>query len=123
MSTAADRLRELRIFSPHNACTFAAEHGGTGVYLNYRAQQNGRAFVSAAWQVIRPGYKTDPGSHWQDHGHKTFLRSTTAEQDAKAWAEERYGITEWAKIPGIRGAWFPAGDAAIIRAAVKAAAR
>jgi hypothetical protein len=128
MSRTSGKLQALQIYNPHNAASYAAKHGGLGVYLHRRLQQPGRGFVSAAWQVCRPGYKTNPDGHWQDNGHQTFtigLRHTAAEAEtaAKAWAEERYGITEWAKIPGLRRAWFPAGDAAIVEAAVKEAAR
>lgn len=128
MSAAADCLRALEIFNPHNACIFAAARGGTGIYLDYRPQQPGRGFVTAAWQVIRPGFKTDPNAHWQDRGHKTFTvgiggNRAEAEARARTWAGERYGITEWVKVPGLRGALFPAGDAQIIRDALKAASR
>lgn len=127
MSKAATALAErLRIFNPHNASTFAGERGGAGVYVTYRPEQRGRVYTFAAWQVVRPGYKTDPGGHWMDHGHKTFgVRSVQERsavlEEALEWASRRYGVTDWEKIPGIRGTYFPAGDARIIRDALQEA--
>lgn len=127
MSAARDALVELlSIYNAHNACTYAAEHGGTGIYITYRPQQTGRGYLNAAWQVVRPGFHTNPDGHWRDRGHKTFnvFRSTTREEQeklAKEWASTRYGVTEWVKIPGLPYAWFPAQDRDIIKAALRAA--
>lgn len=129
MSKAADDLRDLlSIYNPHNASQFAKERGGVGVYLSFRPTQRGRAYLSAAWQVVRPGYKTDasPEAHWTDYGHKTFsvfMREgrVEAEQQAREWASERYGVEEWVKVSGLPGALYPAQDAAIIKDALKAA--
>lgn len=91
-----------------------------GIYLSYRTQQLGRAYQSAAWQVLRPGYKTDPGGHWQDHGQKTFsVYQPREEKDAvleqaKAWVSERYGIKGWERTPF--GDYVPAGTMAKVDA-------
>lgn len=128
MSKASDEVRDLLdIFNPHNASTFAKERGGLGVYLSYRPVQTGRAYRGAAWQVVRPGHKTDPSpdAHWRDYGHKTFgvfsITRDQAEQQAREWASQRYGIEEWVKVAGLPGALYPAQDAQIIKDAVKAA--
>lgn len=126
MSKAANALQAIGIFNPFNAAARAAADGGVGVCLDRRPEQRGRASRSAAWQVVRPGSKTDPEAHWQDYGNKTFTigyRYTDAEAlaAARAWAEDRYQITAWAKIPGLPRAEFPAGDAALVKAALKTA--
>lgn len=106
---SATKLRELfstvGVFNPHN---FAAVEGAP-VYVSYRKEESGRAYQSAAWQVIRVGLKTDPDAHWRDQGNATFGvyrrdQKATQEVAAKAWASERYGVTEWAKTP--YGTWM-----------------
>lgn len=96
-----------------------------GTYNDHGFFDRGRVFVSYGpgdkwfsprWQVVRPGFKTDPDAHWKDNGHKTFYvwrRDEKAAQleAAKAWAGEKYGITEWARSPF--GGW---GDAAFVKA-------
>lgn len=127
MPKARDELRDrLSIFSPHNACKFAKERGGTGVYLGYRTQVAGRGFISAAWQVVGINFETNPDAHFQDYGAKTFTVGlkrdrATAEQEAREWAAEKYGITEWVKVPGLPGALFAKRDAEIIKAALREA--
>lgn len=77
-------------------------------FVRYRPQQTGRVSLSAAWQVVVPGYKTDPKAHWQDHGNKTFIVHGQQAKDetfaeARAWAEARFGPITWVKTP--YGAW------------------
>lgn len=53
-------------------------------------------FRPARAQVIRPGYRTDPGAHWTDGGNKTFNGvSSESVPAAKAWASAQYGIKNW----------------------------
>ena len=132
MPTQTELLRSLRIFNPYDAATFASRRGGAGVYIAYRPQQTGRAYQPAAWQVIRPGFRTDPDSHWRDGLNKTFVvfeprpGSHMSDKElqraaAEEWASDRYKVAGWVKIPGVPGALFPDQDAAIIKAAVREA--
>lgn len=97
------------------------------VYISYRPQELGRAYQSAAWRVYRPGYKTDDSEkpYWRDHGVKTFnvRRDTRAEQleVAKAWAAEKFGVTEWKKTNRLRttGSYFPVEVVDFLEAAIK----
>lgn len=106
---SATKLRELlRSVGVVNAYLFAKVEGSP-VYIDYRVEERGRAYQSAAWQVSRCGFKTDPDAHWRDAGKKTFLvhgRDKKAPQEAaaKTWASERFGVTEWAKTPF--GTWM-----------------
>lgn len=118
---AADRLQAIGVFNPYGA----AQRGESTIYIDYRPQQNGRAYQCAAWQVVdASGKKTDPGGHWQDYGHKTFNvfrreRRASQLEAAKAWAAERYGITEWGKITGLPGALFPVQTVTAVKAALR----
>lgn len=130
MSVAADKLKQaLGIINPHDVIKYAtARDVGPGVFLRYRAQDNGRGGLGAAWQVIRPGYRTDPGASIHDNYRKTFGRDSnggtreTALVPAKTWAGARYGITDWDTIPGLTGAVFPKPVADLIKTDLKAAA-
>lgn len=118
MSKIKDKLGEVKV---HNAHNFAG-HGN--VYIAYSPNEYGRIMRPARWQVVRPGFKTDPDGHWMNYGHKTFLLVNAGEthkekkeialEEAKAWASERYGITEWAKTPF--GDWM---DADFVKARLK----
>jgi hypothetical protein len=98
------------------------------VYLSYRPADNGRAAISAAWQVNSLSHRTDPDAHWRDYGTKTFTvpyrgdRNATLEQ-AQTWTEGRYGITEWAKMPGLPGYLFPKALVDAAKAAIRQAKR
>lgn len=121
--TALDDLKLLDIFNPALAAKYAADHGIE--YAVTVVYQPGAAYQSAAWQVLRHGYRTD-----RDAGHlrgfnKTFhikgAGKAAAAEEAKVWAGERYGVTEWVKIPGLGGNWFPREVADLIKADVRAA--
>lgn len=99
-------LKAMRINNPHNLCTV----GCGKVFVIYRPQMTGRAHQNAAWQVIRPGYKTDSQGSWRDNGHKTFnvwAKGNSTHNEVKeqqrlaaiAWSTEKYGITEWVRDP------------------------
>jgi hypothetical protein len=75
--------------------------------IRYRPQDTGRAYQPAAWQVMIPGTKTDPDGYWRDYGEKTFIIGGRTDRDSRlaeaiTWTNERYGTTEWAKIPKLR---------------------
>src|SRR5665647_547397 len=122
MSKAGDVLRTIRIFNPHNATTQALAAGvGNGIYLSRRASEAGRIYWSSAWQVVSVQGETDPKAFWQDYGCKTFIigfryTAGSALSAAQAFAAENYDITEWAKIPGLGRALFPATVAAWVKA-------
>lgn len=92
------------VFNSHEVCK-RFNPAEKKVFISYRPQDTGRAYQSAAWQVIRPGFKTDPEGHWRDYGHKTFMvhgRENRQGQldEAIKWANGRYyGDIEWVKDP------------------------
>lgn len=82
----------------------AAMHEEVPPIVVYRPTQQGRAYQSAAWQILRPGFKTDARGHWTNNWMKTFDVYALEEREAQrlaaiAWATEQYHITEWAKSP------------------------
>lgn len=97
--TKALLSERLRIHNPWGFC----EQGGGRVYVNTQSATTGRAAMSARVQVIGLREKTNPSGWWGDCGHKTWnvSRDTKAAriEQAKAWASERYGITEWVRDP------------------------
>lgn len=98
-------LARVRVHNAHNF----ANVDGSPVYIKYRPEERGRAYRPPAWQVCRVGYQTNPGGHYLDNGHKTFPIDGRDDKDpqeaaAKAWAAQRYGVTEWAKTPF--GSWM-----------------
>lgn len=109
MSKLTDSFRAVGVFNPYEF------YGRGRVYLDFRPAHS-RACVSSAWVVHCPGFKTDPGAHWQDNGNKTFLGRFRGEAlaDAQAWASERYGIKAWARDP-----YGGYGDAEFVAARVK----
>lgn len=72
-----------------------------------RAHASASSYVSAAWVVVSPGYRTDPDGSYRDGFNKTFIlpmKSTTIMRnarlrDAQAWVTERYGVDDWVKTP------------------------
>jgi len=103
-----DEWRALNIFNPYDLCIA----GGKGVYVAYTPQITGRMSRSAKWQVIKPGFKTDPDGHWTHDGHKTFSVSRREDKEgnrlaALAWASEQFSIKEWEKDPW--GDYHPQG--------------
>jgi hypothetical protein len=105
MSKLTEQFRTVGVF---NAWEFA---GKGNVYIEYFAGESGRGCRCARFQVVRPGYKTDPDAHWQDNYCKTVTcwgRSDKerALAEIKAWASHRYDIKEWARTP--YGSWMDA---------------
>lgn len=78
-------------------------------YIAYRKADYSRGgHGSPAWQVITPGYRTDPDGAYRDGYWKTFRGATHSEQDpqlaaARKWAEEQYHVFTWVKTPF--GSW------------------
>ena len=109
MSKLTESFRSIGVF---NAYEFAG-HGM--VFLDYRGWDSVTR-VTSSWFVVRHGFVTDAKAHWSDNGCKTFpgRKNSTALYEAKAWAGEKYGITEWAKTP--YGTWM---EAAFVKRRVK----
>jgi hypothetical protein len=90
---AKETLRYLGITDPDSLAKWAKSKGLLGVYIFFRARTT---YMSGAWQVVRPGYKTDPNTLATNLGRKTFkfegLREKhLAEQRAKDWADNEFG--------------------------------
>lgn len=117
--TAAQRKQEaydlLHVINSYSLLkTYAREtNQPMPVAVSYRPQGDRRSMISAAWQVIRPGYETDPTGHWMNNKTKTFtVYGDKADRliEAQQWAQEHYGVTQWAKTNRLRvgsGDWFP----------------
>lgn len=125
MSKRTEETRELLgIVNANQIATKYAEATGKKMppYIAYRTSGfMGRGMGSAAWQVHRPGFQTDPSPKekrwWGNNDLMTFdVRSREEREavlaEAKAWASERYGVTEWVKTNrlavGATNTWFPA---------------
>lgn len=114
MSKLVEAYREIGVYNPHSF----AGHGN--VFIHYSPNEVGRISRPAVWRVYRVGFKTDPGAFWMDNGSKAFQlyrydgthaeRKIACLEEAKTWASERYGITEWARTPF--GSWM---DAAFVK--------
>lgn len=112
------RLNEAGFVNDHDLATAAATLGLVGVFVDYRPPEDGRITIAAAWQVIRPGFQTDPKAHWSDYGRKTFTipwgqvreQKDSMRSEAIAWASQRYRLDpeDWLPSPFGRGSgWFP----------------
>lgn len=91
--------KKRRIYNSHNFCTA----GGGKVLIMYRPHDRGRGGQCAAWQVAGVYFSTDRRAYWRDYGCKTFVCDSTNRDakldEAKRWATEEYGITEWVRDP------------------------
>lgn len=104
------QLREQKnIVNPHDFC----RKGGGRLFISYQSRPPGRmgTCMISGWKVVGIGFKTDPEAHFLDYGCKRFSCGShdkeTRLAEAKAWATEKYGITEWIRDPF--GAWQDAG--------------
>jgi hypothetical protein len=111
------------MINTYEAAKAAREAGKPDIAICFRARNGHRDVTPQGWQVIRPGYKTDPDGAWYYQHNKTFTGNKGAQealQQAKDWASAKYNLSgEWVKIPGFRGDWFPAESVPAIKAAQK----
>jgi len=102
VSVQKELLRERAgVFNPHNFCQMF-NPAEKKVYIEYRPQDNGRAFQGAAWQVHGIGFDTHLGAFWRDQRRKTFDVRGRDDRAAKlaeatAWATEQGYGTEWVR--------------------------
>ncbi len=118
----AEALRALKLY---NDAGLLATFGkpGEDVGVTYSAAETGRMGSTAETQVRSPSHKTQVDGPWYNDGCKTFLgKRSESMPKALAWAEGRYGITEWAGSP-----FFPPAShripAYVLTAALAAAKR
>lgn len=76
---------------------------GPFVLISYISEM-GRGGIGQLWVVDRPGYRIDKEAHWALYGKKGFWlegegsikeRKERGLEQAKAWAQGRYGPVEW----------------------------
>ena len=77
-------------------------------FITYRPMST-RPYYSAGWQVITPGFRSDPDGSYHDGFHKTFrvenanVQKKSKLAEAQAWASQNYGVNDWVKTPF--GSW------------------
>lgn len=114
MSKLSDALKLIGIHNNHNLLArFGVERD---VWVDYYPE-SGRA-GSRCSMVYSVTHKTDPKSPWYSYGNKAFYgKKANTFPLAQKWAEDTYGITEWAVSPF--GGIVPAHVLAAAKAAVK----
>lgn len=85
----------------HNLCA-AFNPAPRKVYVSYRAAVTGRAYQSAAWQVVGIGFLTNPDGHWRDYGHRTFTVYAREQKEP-----QRMAAIAWATEQGYGTVWMP----------------
>lgn len=115
LKLSARALAGMGLHTPDQIALWARKHGLLSVYL---VAFPVHGFFPSCWQVIRPGYRTDPNAVGWMQGRKTFTflsnkDRAVAERNARDWASAHFGVDEWVKIEGMTSAVFPApvGDA------------
>lgn len=103
------------ITSPTDVALWARRRGLLSVYLQFVSSNSSSSY----WQVVRPGYETDP-SDVQHLGNKTFPATNLPErllalQDALTWLSITYGVESWVAIAGFPNTLFPIGTAKELR--------
>lgn len=106
---ARHALASIGVLTPRDLALWARKRGVLSVYLAFTAA---RFPHPPAWQVIRPGYETDPLAEAWQQGRKTFCvytvgDRTAAEQNARLWASVHYAVDRWVKIDGLGKTLFP----------------
>ena len=99
MSKLADALRAMRVFNDHALLMRFAADKQKAVCVLYDPSwtQTARPALCRVWS---PFFETDPRAHWSDHGCKTFVGNRAESMPlALAWAQEKYGVSEWAPSP------------------------
>lgn len=106
----AKTVEALRALGVYN--TFGVAHmanAGRRVFVVFYGADHRRGGHGALSRVHATDHKTDPHGAWYDNGSKTFLGPRDESLPlARAWATEKYGITEWATCPTDRNALVPA---------------
>jgi hypothetical protein len=106
---ARHTLATIGVRTPRDLALWARQRGVLSVFLAYTPVQHP---YPAAWQVVRPGYDTDPLAEPWQQGRKTFCVYTvndrsSAEQAARVWASVTYAVDRWVKIDGLGKTLFP----------------
>lgn len=118
---APNRRKQLAGQGIHTAtdlALWARRHGLLSVYLELVTPMNVKD-PSSYWQVVRPGYETDPDDS-AHMGNKAFPATTTAErvlalQDAVTWLSLTYGVEQWVGVAGFPNCLFPIDTARALR--------
>jgi len=101
-----DALREHGV---HNVHLLAREYTkATGERPPYITYRRGGVWDPTGHTVNRVWLKKDP-EDVRESGTKLFPGHTakgTSADAAKAWAAEKYGVTEWVTLPGFLGDFF-----------------
>lgn len=105
MQVTKAKLRERRIYNPHNLAELADD---PKICVYYSPQTTGVTARYGEWVVGGIGFRTN----WRDEGRKTFTvhhrdYKEPKLQEAIAWAEEKYGIDAWERSPF--GSYHPVG--------------
>ena len=108
MSKLQDALRAHRIINAYDlAKAYAAAISDALPYISF---SKGGAWDFSGHRVLRSGYLTDPGNGFPHDRNKRFPGRTASGSslaEAQAWADARYGVAEWVKLPGFTGYLFP----------------
>ncbi|WIB65862.1 hypothetical protein [Curtobacterium sp. MCBD17_040] len=108
MSKLRDALREHRIYnSVELAKAYKAATGEAPAFITF---SKGGTWDFSGHRVLRSGYLTDPNSGFPLDRNKRFHGRTASGpslDEARAWADARYGEAEWVKLPGFTGCLFP----------------
>ncbi len=108
MSKLQDALRKHRIINEFDLAK--AHKAATGDALPYITFTKGSTWSFTGHHVLRSGYLTDPDSGHALDRNKRFpgrIANGPSLAEAQAWADARYGETEWVKLPGFTGSLFP----------------
>jgi hypothetical protein len=107
-----ESLKKMGIFDSKSLALWAKKRGLLGVYLEFRPKTN---LQEGAWQVVRPGYKTNPNTIATNLGRQTFIyhdlkTKHTAEKRAQDWTDFTFGngyAIGWRRIEGFGPSLFP----------------
>ena len=102
-------LLERGIVTPEDLALWARKRGMLSVYIQWLPA---RGAYPSHWQVVRPGYKTDPKAPAWQRGNKTWIcdslkEKNQAEENARYWASAHFDVDGWVRIEGLGGALFP----------------
>ena len=114
-NTRRKQLAAEGIATPTDLALWARRRGLLSVFLQFLSASGS----DSSWQVIRPGFETDP-EDTQNLGNKTFPASGLAErllslQNALVWLSFTYGVEKWVSIAGLPNTLFPIDTAKALR--------